>query len=219
MTDARLDNLTTEARDVKVSPFYSILVKILRIGLPLAALALIFIVIAWPKMEEDLIILPKEDIMTEPDKQIGENELLNPKFESVDSNQNPINITAERALYSQENPNLVTLQNPLADLKTNKGEAITIQAELGTYEQKTKKLFLQDKIKINHGSGYILTAEELRVDIESKEAFSDKAVEIDGPNANVIAIGLEARIDEGILTFKGPAKLILKAKQQESIGE
>lgn len=211
MTDARLNNLNIDAPVIKVNRLYSILVKVLRIGLPLAALALIFIVVALPKMEEDLVILPKEELITEPKNKIGKNELLNPKFETIDANNNPLNITAERAIYSQENPNLVTLEIPHATLKSNKGENVVIDAAMGTYEQQTKKLFLKDDIKINHESGYTLLAEELRLDIEAKEVFSDKAVEIDGPGANVKAIGLEAHIDDGTLLFKGPAKLIIKS--------
>ena len=160
-------------------------------------------------MEEDLIVIPKEDVIAQPDNEIGENELLNPQFESVDANQNPIIVTAERAIYNQDNPNLVTLEKPKANLKTQNGEDVFVNAHTGTYEQKTKKLFLQDDIEISHASGYILDAQELRIDIAGKQALSDKAVEINGPNGTVIATGLVANMQDGVLIFKGPAKLTL----------
>lgn len=208
---SRLDTLAVETREAQVGVGYSWFVKCLRFGLPLAALGLIFIIIAWPKMEEDLVILPKEDIIQEPDNEIGENELLNPQFETVDSNNQPVNVTANRAIYSREYPDLVTLEQPNANIQTNKGEQVLIDASKGTYDQKSKKLFLENAVNVKHESGYVLNAEELRIDMNKKEAFSDKAVEIDGPNAKVKAIGLDARMQEGILVFKGPAKLTIKA--------
>ncbi len=208
---SRLDNLAVDTRETQVGVGYSWFVKLLRFGLPLAALGLVFIIIAWPKMEEDLIILPKEEIVQQPDNEIGENELLSPKFETVDSNNQPVNVTAERAIYSREQPDVVVLEKPNADIKTNNGEQVLIDASKGTYDQKTKKLFLQDAIKVEHESGYVLSAEELRIDMDRKEAFSDKAVEIDGPNAKVKAIGLDARMQDGVLIFKGPATLTIKA--------
>jgi len=216
MAEPRLDSLITDTdtNQKQVGKTYSSLVKILRVGLPLAALILVFIVIYFPKMEEELIVIPKEDVITQPENEIGENELLSPKFESVDSNQNPILVTAKRALYSQDNPNLVTLENPNANLKTSNGEDVFINALTGTYEQKTRKLFLQDEIEIIHASGYVLHAQELRVDIQRKQAFSDKAIEINGSNGTVIATGLAANMQEGILTFKGPATLTLTSTKE-----
>ena len=218
MAEPRLDSLITDTTNnthqKQVGKTYSWFVRLLRFGLPLAALILIFVVIYFPKMEEELIVIPKEDIITQPENEIGENELLNPKFESVDSNQNPILVTANRALYSQANPNLVTLENPNANLKTSNGEDVFINALTGTYEQETKKLFLQNEIEIIHASGYVLHADELRVDIEGKQAFSDKAIEINGANGTVIATGLLANMQDGILTFKGPAKLTLIATKE-----
>lgn len=207
---ARLENLEIEHRDVNIGKGYSWFVKAMRWGLPVIAIALAFIVMAWPKMETKLVIVPKEDIVQQPSNEIGENELIRPHFETVDSNQRPINVTATRALQNQENPNLLKLENPKANLQMHDGKKVQIDALNGTYEQETEKLFLQNNVKIKHESGYELSAEELRVDMKTREAFSDKNVKIDGPSATIEAIGLKGNMDDGILVFKGPAKLTLK---------
>jgi len=207
----RLNDLhVAQDQTVEVKKGYSWFVKLMRIVFPLLAVGLIFVAVALPQMKEELVIVPKEEIVQQAPSQIGENELLNPNFETVDSNQNPVKVTAARALHNQENPNLIKLDQPYADLKMSDGSAITINAKNGSYEQEAEKLYLRDNITITHESGYTLNAQELRVDMQSREAFSDKEVTIDGPAATINAAGLTGSITDGALTFNGPIQLILK---------
>lgn len=208
----RLENLHVQPQHIQVGQKYTLFVKAMRWGLPVVAVALIIVVIMWPKVEDKLVIVPKEELVPQKNNEIGENELLSPLFETIDSNGNPVKVTATRALQNQENPNLVKLKNPRADLNMKDSSKVNIEADNGTYEQETEKLFLQDNIKITHDSGYELLAEELRVDMKTRESYSDKNVEIDGPAAKIKAMGLEGHADDGILIFKGPATLTLKPK-------
>ena len=209
----RLEELTVKSRPTVISRGYTTFVKSMRFILPAVALILIIITFLWPKMEDKVVIIPKEKLISPSETEIGENELLNPRFETTDSQQQPVNITADKALQNQENPNLVRLDKPNADLKTKDGSNVKIEALDGTYEQETEKLFLQNDVKIQHESGYELQAKELRVDMKSREAFSDKKVKVVGPDAQIDAIGLEGNMSEGILIFKGPAKLTLHPKK------
>jgi len=214
MTDSRLNELNVSDRKITVSKGYTRFVKSMRYLLPLFVLGLMIVVITWPEMEDKVVIVPKEDLIPQSSKDIGENELLNPKFETTDAQQNPVNVTAVRALQNQENPNLVKLEQPNADLKMKDGSAINIQANQGTYEQGVEKLFLQEDVRIKHESGYELQAEELRVDMKTREAFSDKNVRIEGPEATVEATGLDGNVEAGVLIFKGPAKLTLQPNKK-----
>ena len=204
-----LEELNVTGQKASVSRGYTRFIKYMRFILPLAALALIAVVIAWPEMEDKIVIVQKNEIIPESQTEIGENELLNPHFTTTDAQQQPVNVTAARALQNQENPDLVKLEKPNADLKMKDGSNVQIESLQGTYEQKTEKLFLQDEVKIRHESGYVLEAEELRVDMKTREAFSDKTVHVNGPEAKVVATGLEGNVENGILIFKGPATLTL----------
>lgn len=215
----RLQDLNVSDREVSVSRGYTRFVKYMRWGLPLIAAGLIVVVITWPDMGDKVVIVPKEELVPTSKTEIGENELLNPRFETMDSQNNPVNVTAERALQNQENPNLVKLDQPNADLQMKDGSDVHIEANQGTYEQEVEKLFLQDEVKIKHESGYELKAEELRVDMKTREAFSDKNVQIDGPEAQIDATGLEGKMEEGILIFKGPATLTLTPKEESDVTE
>lgn len=217
MADGRLEELSTKTGKKAVNKNYTKFVKWMRFILPLAAVILTTIVITWPDMEDKIAIIPKEDIIPSAGSTLGQTELLNPVFETTDKHQQPVHVTAKRALQNQENPDLVKLEQPLADLKMEDGTDLHIEAVHGTYEQEVEKLFLQENVKIRHESGYELRAEELRVDMQTKEAFSDKNVEVDGPDAKVEATGLAGNVDNGLLIFKGPAKLTIKPKQKAEI--
>lgn len=206
----RLNELNVGKRTTTVSRGYTLFVRSMRYVLPLIAVGLTVAVITWPDMDDKIVIIQKDELIPLSEIEMGENELLKPNFETTDAQNQPVHVTADRALQNQENPNLVKLDNPNADLKMKDGNPVNIKALHGTYEQETEKLFLQDNVKIKHGSGYKLQAEELRVNMKTREAFSDKNVSIQGPDANIIAIGLEGNMDEGVLIFKGPATLTIK---------
>ena len=215
--EVRLKNLQTEDRNTKVGRGYSWFVKVMRLALPLTAIILVIIVTISPTMKDQLVVVPKESIVNQNSNEIGENELLNPNFETLDSNQRPVQVTADRALQNPQKPNLLRLENPHANLQTKDGSKIQVYALSGAYEQETEKLFLKNKVKIKHESGYQLNAEELRIDMKTKQAFSDKTVTIDGPAATIQSMGLEGSVDNGILVFKGPATLTLIPSKDSEI--
>jgi lipopolysaccharide export system protein LptC len=218
--ETRLDELHVGQRNISVNRGYTRFVKSMRYVLPILAVILTVVVITWPDMEDKIVIVQKDELIPTSESDIGENELLNPRFETTDAQNQPIHVTATRALQNQENPNLIKLENPVADLKMKNGSKVNIKALNGTYEQETEKLFLQNDVKILHESGYKLHAEELRVDMKTREAFSDKNVSIEGPDAYIEATGLEGNMNDGILIFKGPATLtITKTPQTKTIEE
>lgn len=216
MSDTRLHELDTPTRDTSVNKQYSRFVKWMRFVLPVLAAALIVVVITWPEMEDKVVVIPKENIIPTGQTEIGQTELLNPNFETTDKNMNPVVVTAHRALQNRENSDLVKLEQPVADMKMKNGSNVHIQAVKGTYEQEAEKLFLEEDVRIKHESGYELFAEEMRVDMQTREAFSDKDVQVQGPEAHIDATGLEGNVDDGLLIFKGPAKLTLTPKDKNA---
>ena len=211
-----LSDLSQADSTARISSQYTKFVKILRIGLPLIAVGLLAIMFAWPSLDQKIIVLSEEEAKAEIGDTMGTNELLNPVYETTDAQSNPVKVTASRAIHSQNNKDIIRLENPIADFKTSSGEALNIESDQGIYDESNEKLFLQDNVQIIHERDYILSAEELRVNIKTQEAFSDKDVTIDGPAANIQAKGLTGSVDDGILVFPGPATLTLKAKQEEN---
>lgn len=202
-----LDTLAIPTQSGRVNRGYTRLVKTLRVVLPLTALGLITLVMAWPDVERHTAPPPKESVL--PDAKMGQNELISPRYESTDKDLQPYTITAARATQNPDNPELVTLEKPEADMKMTDGAWMAGRSEMALYEQKAEKLLLKGDVNIFHDSGYSLKTPELRINLKTSEAFSDQAVYIQGPAGTLAAAGMDAyQLSEEII-FKGPATLVL----------
>lgn len=209
MNEDRLTELDYKDRKTEINKNYSRVIRSMRLILPLCALILTVVVVAWPEMDEDIATLQQEDLLL--NTSAAENELVNPRFQSTDKELNPYTVTAKSALQNQQNPDLVKLDSPKGNMVLKDGATLEVQALSGSYEQKQEKLFLENQVTLNHQSGYILNTEELRVDLKKGEAFSDKNVIIKGTDGTINAAGLDGNLDHEILIFKGPATLTLNA--------
>lgn len=208
-TDApreRLQSLSSRAGG-KIGRGYTIFVRSMRIILPLAAVALLAVVITWPDMEKRVEPIRKEELL--PDTANMQNELLQPKFESVDEKDQPYTVTAALATQSRENPDIVNLKEPVGNMTLKDGGWVEIEAHTGIYEQREEKLFLSGAVKLTNDGGYTLTSDEMRINLNTSEAFSDKDVNVQGPDGTIDATGMEAFSGTGVLVFKGPAKMVL----------
>jgi len=93
---------------------YSVFVRILKLILPLAALAVIGILFA--RLNEDpqqqkFTSLPQEE-KTIP----GQIELIQAKYEGVDDQGRPYTVTADKAVRAMDAPDAVLFENPMADI-------------------------------------------------------------------------------------------------------
>lgn len=202
----RLSQLSTGERAATINRKYSSFVKSLRLILPLVALGMTVVVLTW---DEGRRVAPpkKEEVL--PASQDIQNELLKPVFNSVDDNNQPYTVTADRATQNRDDPDLVDLDKPVADLTMNSGEKINANADKGLYQQKTQKLNLEGAVTLKHSNGYTLKTEELRVDLAAQKAYSGQDVRVEGPGGTIDATGLEGDSNAGTLVFTGPAKVIL----------
>ena len=194
-------------RATKINRKYSSFVKSLRFILPLLALVMTVIVLTWDEAGRRVAPMKKEDLL--PASENIQNELLKPVFNSVDDKNQPYTVTADRATQSRNDPDLVELAKPVASLTMNSGEKIDADAASGLYQQKAQKLNLEGAVHLIHSNGYMLTTEELRVDLVTHKAYSGRDVRVEGPGGTIDATGLEGDSDTGSLIFTGPAKIIL----------
>ncbi len=211
-----LSDLDNKGRARSVGLGYSKFIKAMRYILPLLALALITVVATWSEIDDKIVAIPKEDLIPTSQTIIGQTELTNPRFETVDEFNQPVLVIADQALQNQTNPDLVNLTNPAANFQTENGSAMYIQAQAGTLEQKEGKLFLEQNVQIKHDNGYVLQAQELRLNMKTKQAFSDKNIKITSEKAVITAEGLDGNMEAGILIFKGPATLTIKEVPQNA---
>lgn len=205
--EPRLSALDVDRDKQALSGRYSKFIKSMRLVLPFLALVIITLLFVWPDMEETIEPLAREDIL--PDVPTAQNELLKPRFESLDDDQQPFTITAEKAAQDRNNPELIILDKPTADLLMKDGTWLAAKSDSAIYEQNAEKLQLNGNVRLFHDAGYQLETEELRVNLLTQETFSDKDVQAQGPEGVINAIGLEAFGEDNIVIFKGPATMLL----------
>ncbi len=206
---ARLERLRVDGhRRVTIDGRRSHIIRKLRLILPLIALAMTVVVVTWDQGGRHAQPLKKEEVL--PASQNIENELLKPVFNSVDDKNQPYTVTADRAVQSRSNPDLLDLENPKASLTQADKTTLGAQSVKGTYEQKTQKLNLNGDVVLTYSEGYTLKTQELRVDIPTQKAFSGRDVFIEGPAGTLEAKGLEGDATSGALVFTGPARVLLK---------
>jgi len=109
--DQKFNSLQRDDASAVVSTKHTSFVKIMRVGLPLIAVGLMAVIIIWPQFDKRIVPLTEEQAATEIGENIGKNELLNPVYETTDAQQNPVKVTADKAIISQNNQSLIRLEN------------------------------------------------------------------------------------------------------------
>lgn len=186
---------------------YSAFVRVMRLALPLAAVAIIGLLLSWPRIEKRLEPAPEKTAI--PAQTVGQNELIKARFESRDEKNQPFTVTADRAVQSANDPSIVLLEKPAADITLSNGAWLAAQAEKGAYRQKAEQLLLQGNVKLFHDQGYELVTEKLLVNLKNRQAWSDQPVYAQGPAGTLQASGMKGQEDSGTLIFTGPVHLTL----------
>lgn len=187
---------------------HSRIVRVLRLVLPLVAVGIVGLLVSWPRVEERM--LAPADTAAPAPQAVARNELINPRFESEDSDAQPYVVTAARAVQSTANPDIVMLEKPVGDLQLEKGGKVGAVAESGAYNQQAQTLTLEGHVKLTHDDGYEMTTEKLRVDMGARTVWSDTKVTGHGPAGTLEATGVKAAMADGQVIFTGPARLVLR---------
>jgi lipopolysaccharide export system protein LptC len=213
--DQRLSNF--KSRTYRKSAGKTAHIKYLRMILPITAVILTLITIFWTFTSEEDITSKLANTALET---IAKNELLNPRFTSADSKNQPYTITAKRAVRGEADENLIILSKPAADITLESGHWLALKSEKGAYNQSKSRLILRKKIHIFDNQGYMLETEELNIDLKEETMLSETPVYGQGPAGSLQANGMYGNFSRSLLVFKGPAKLTLNNLSGKSgIGE
>jgi lipopolysaccharide export system protein LptC len=212
---AGLTNLVRDRDDaaatVAQSRRHTSIVRRLKLILPLIAVGLVVVMLAWTDMGGTIEPVRKEDVAPQT---VGRNELLNPKFQSEDAKQQPYTITADRAFQESKDMDMVILDKPVADLSLKNGAWIAMEAKDGEYVQSSQKLKLKGDVKVFHDSGYELSTDEVDLDVQGQTANTTHHVSGHGPSGTIEGTGMQANGKDGVIIFTGPARMtIINTKQ------
>ena len=209
MSEKTLSDLSDVTRDHSeiIKSGRSTIIRKLRIAFPIIAACLLFSVLVFSDRKDPIKATPIEEVI--PQK-VGENELINPKFDAQDEQNRPFSITSDRAYQNEEDSDDIQLEKPVAQMKLDDGTKISLQGKRGVYQQEDQLLHLEGDVRFTHNDGYDLNTTKVDININEQTATSDEHVTGHGPAGDVEASGLRTNGKTGVFIFKGPATLILK---------
>ncbi|NYZ16268.1 LPS export ABC transporter periplasmic protein LptC [Azospirillum sp. RWY-5-1] len=164
-----------------VSRGYSRFVTLLKFVLPALALAMLALVAAWPTLTE----LPSARIAADK----GQLEMIKPRYFSADEQNQPYSLTASRADQSEEQPGLVALDKPEAEMTETGGTWVTLRSDRGWYDRTTGILRMVGGVRVLRDDGSEFTTDEAYSDVRAGTAWGDHHVVGQGPQGEIDAIG------------------------------
>ena len=195
---------------------YSTLIRSLRIILPVTALGLALLILTWPREEptiprvEEVIPMHQAGDANNSEllRQQAQNELINPTFDSLTRDGQPYRVTATRAQQNPQQPDLIYLEDPRAEVTLSGGPA-KLSADDGTYHQEQEFITLSGDIVISGVNGEELFLKVLEADLKDMSAVSALPVRGTGPQGTIAGQSLRIRDGGDVLILGGPATLTL----------
>jgi lipopolysaccharide export system protein LptC len=189
---------------------YSRFVGVMKVALPIAAAALLALVLAWPRLSQlddkfhiGFARLSPRDVETLS--------MLNARYYGLDAQNKPFSVTADIAVQEPGNQDLVHLQAPKADFVGSGGANVLIEANTGLYHQSTKMLDLTGSVSLFHDTGYEFHTEAAQVDLAHNTARGDLPVFGFGPNGQIQGQGFETKDRGQRIVFTGQSQMSLQA--------
>lgn len=184
-------------------------VTVLKVTLPLIALVLLGLVLAWPQLNPD----PREfrlnqtnlgtDIATDASR------MLKPRYVGTDDDNQPFSVIADTATHAGS-ADRILLASPKADVTMKDGSWVAVNAKEGLYDRIAQTLGLRGDVQVFHDAGYEFRTESADIDMHANVASGDKPVEGQGPFGHIQAQGFQI-LDKGSrIVFTGKARLELR---------
>jgi len=180
----------------------------MKIVLPIVAVALLALVLTWPKF----MARQGSDIPPLPRGASGftdEARARNLSISGFDRHDQPFTITASQAIQEDPGGDTVVLEGPSADITLNDGVWLAASADSGHFNRKTDVLQLSGSVDLFHDGGFELRTDEASVDLKNGIAWSHSPVEGTGPQGTLHAEGLEVRERGERVLFTGRSRLIV----------
>ncbi len=178
-------------------------VRILKVGLPLAALGLVLVIFLAPRerfsLDLDAIGYDFEDGLR----------LEQPRFSGADAAGRPFTLTAEWALPDGPDPESVALGPLEGEALLEDGARVTMSAGAGEIRPKERTLSLRDGVVVETSDGWRVTAPTARADLEAETLRAEGPVSGDGPQGRLEAGAMRAarRADGDYIWFEQGVRL------------
>ncbi len=199
---------TRSAAEFAAAGRHSRRVRILKLGLPLAALFASGFFAAATFLSGGGLPSPSVESVVMSDGRIV---MAKPKMEGFDSDMRPYVMTAERAIQRSVSSNIVELEKISADLPFGKAETAKLTANGGVFNNSTNKLDLKDNIRFLTSGGMRALLTKASINISTNEMSSDKPVDIMTGGSRITAGRMRVEKGGKVFVFESNVRMSIDA--------
>ncbi len=190
------------------APGYSRFVSMSKMILPVIALLLVVLVVAWPYMKvKDTRFRLGFSAVTAGDS--DDPSMVNPRFMSADKDNQAFFVTADIAKNLLKGKAVVQLEMPKADISLADGTWLVMTAESGIFGRAKKELDLTGSVNLFHDSGYEFRTEKARVDLENGIATGESPISGQGPFGEIKGQGFVLDKEHKSILFTGKSRVTI----------
>ncbi len=210
------DVLRPRARPApSLSRRYSRFVSLAKRVLPSAAIILLLIVVAWPRLEEIIekvhIVAPRLDLREAQDLR-----MVNARFAGTDRLNRPYVVTADVARQNPHADDLVSLEGPKGDMTTQNGSWFEVTGFTGLYQPQKQLLDLFGNVQLFQDRGNEFRTDSAHLDMANGTAAGDEPIEGQGPFGHITGDGFRISENGEVIIFTGHATLDLVGREKET---
>jgi len=179
-------------------------VRVLKFGLPVAALvlALVFGAMAYIRLPGGVSVDLANTSISD-----GKLVMANPKLGGFTRDNEPYSMTAARAIQDMSDHNLVRLEEITAELPFNMGNSALVDAGIGLLDRAANRLELTDGLTITTRDGMRAVLKSARIDIANSSMETDQPVEVTLDGVRLVADSMRAEADGRVMVFENKVRL------------
>jgi lipopolysaccharide export system protein LptC len=194
------------------------LVDSLRILLPVVALVLVGLVMAWPQIMQNTSSISVPVFWTGDAEQPDMLSMASPRYTGHTKRDQPYHVTARSASLDPLEANMVHLDRPTAEIALGNDGDIHMTALTGVYDRDTDKLLLDGGIEVVTSSGYRFATPSARVNLAQGRVHGLQPIEGAGPSGRLSADRFEIKDAGDILRFEGRVKVTVLPPAEDDPG-
>jgi lipopolysaccharide export system protein LptC len=183
------------------------LIGVLRVLLPLLALVLVGLVLAWPQIMRDSGGIGVPTLMLGDAEQPDMLRMDSPRYVGQTRSDRPYEITARAASLDPLRSNIVHLDRPSANIALGDDGEVRLMADNGTYDRDTERLLLDGGIEVVTSSGYRFVTPSARVNLVQGQVRGWQQIEGAGPAGTLSASRFEIQDAGDVLRFDGRVRV------------
>jgi lipopolysaccharide export system protein LptC len=178
---AQMNDQARRTADVR---WYSRLVRMMKIALPICAVLLIGLIFLSGRERGGIV-----DLTTTKDAAAlaAGLELENPRFAGVTEGGEPYVLTAATALPDGAVPNRIDLNQPIGEITLADERRIKVTSPEGQMFRKDEKLSLTGGVVVESSDGYRMVTDQVDLDMAAKTALAPGRLMAEGPRGSIEA--------------------------------